>query len=68
MPTFVMRITPDLMVTVAAMIGSETIDNPFGEAPFIVFTPVGPAEINVKIMTEDDLVELAHNTELEFVN
>lgn len=67
MHRFAIRITPEFMEMIEMLTGP--VDNPFEETPFVVATVVSETEINMKIMTEEEmLVEYTTHPDLQIMN
>lgn len=58
MPRYALQLTPNLVETACQMVGSENSDV-FGDHTYMLFTIVSPTEFNLKLVTQDEIVEAA---------
>lgn len=65
MPRFVIRLTEELLISIGETFGVST-ENVFGDKKFALITAISDAEMNLKLMTEDELFdEVKHDSSIE---
>lgn len=61
MPRIALQLHPDFVEQVCEMVGVEPDGELFGNLTYAVAEAVTPTEFNFKLMTEDQIFEMAQN-------
>jgi hypothetical protein len=60
MPRIALQLSSDFVTAIAEMTGAETTDV-FGDSTYAVVELIDPREVNIKLLTDDEIFEAAKN-------